>query len=270
MKFTVTRIDGLKCPDGKRDMLVFDDEQRGLAVRVTASGGKSYLAQYSFHGTKRRMSLGSCGAVSLAKAREAARALMGEVAKGHDPAAERKAAAADARRKEAHQALTLSVLIENWEALHLANKRPRYRSEAVQVVRAAFAGYLDLPAADIDRAAIVKAVDAIARKGKPYAATLAIMYGKAAFGWAYRRGALTANPFSHIPVTPIARRERVLSDYEIAGIWRATDKGFAIHRITRLLILTGQRLNEVAGMTWDELSDDLSTWTIPSSRTKRS
>ena len=40
MKFTLARIDALKCPEGKRDMLAFDDEQRGLAVRVTASGGK--------------------------------------------------------------------------------------------------------------------------------------------------------------------------------------------------------------------------------------
>ena len=45
MKLTLNRIDILKCPEGKRDMLVFDDEQRGLGVRVTASGGKTYLAQ---------------------------------------------------------------------------------------------------------------------------------------------------------------------------------------------------------------------------------
>jgi hypothetical protein len=45
MKLTLNRIAGLKCPEGKRDMLVFDDEQRGLGVRVTASGGKTYLAQ---------------------------------------------------------------------------------------------------------------------------------------------------------------------------------------------------------------------------------
>jgi hypothetical protein len=54
-------------------MLVFDDEQRGRAVRVTAGGGKSFLAQYSFVGSKRRIPLGSCSAISLADARLAAR-----------------------------------------------------------------------------------------------------------------------------------------------------------------------------------------------------
>src|SRR5580704_10892528 len=89
MKLTLNRIEGLKCPEGRRDMLVFDDEQRGLGVRVTASGSKTYLAQYNWHGEKRRIPLGYCNAVSLAKARDAARSIMGDVAKGIDPASER-------------------------------------------------------------------------------------------------------------------------------------------------------------------------------------
>src|SRR5262249_32593543 len=38
--------------------------------------------------------------------------------------------------------------------------------------------------------------------------------------------------------------------------------------IVRLLMLTGQRRDEVAGMTWAEISEDLTTWTIPGMRTK--
>ena len=74
MKLTLNRIDGLKCPEGKRDALVFDDEQRGLGVRVMASGRKTYLAQYNWHGEKRRIPLGNCNAVSLGKARNAVQA----------------------------------------------------------------------------------------------------------------------------------------------------------------------------------------------------
>jgi len=37
MKLTLNRIDGLKCPEGRRDMLVFDDEQRGLVSRLRNS-----------------------------------------------------------------------------------------------------------------------------------------------------------------------------------------------------------------------------------------
>ena len=48
MKLTQRRIEDLSCPAGRRDTMVFDDEQRGLGVRVTAGGGKSYVAQYTF------------------------------------------------------------------------------------------------------------------------------------------------------------------------------------------------------------------------------
>ncbi len=45
-KLTEKEIGRFVCPSGKRDYLVFDKEQRGLAVRVMASGSKSCLAQY--------------------------------------------------------------------------------------------------------------------------------------------------------------------------------------------------------------------------------
>jgi integrase len=268
MKLTLNRIEGLKCPEGRRDMLVFDDEQRGLGVRVTASGSKTYLAQYNWHGEKRRIPLGNCNAVSLAKARDAVRTVMGDVARGVDPAAERKKAAAEARRNAAHEALTLSTLLSDWQALHLASKRPSYAAEATRAVRNAFARYLDLPAAELSRTMIVKTLDSLARKGSAAMAARSAAYGKAAYGWAVKRGTLSVNPFSNLPVTPTVKRERVLCDDELAALWRATASAGPFRGIVRLLILTGQRREEVAGMTWAELSGDFSTWTIPASRAK--
>lgn len=268
MKLTQARIAALKCPAGKRDMLVFDDEQRGLGVRVTAGGSKTYLAQYTTHGRKRRVPLGSCAAVSLAKAREAARAIAGDVAKGKDPAGERKAATVEARRKAVHGAYTLARLIDDWSALHLAVKRPRYAREAVRALRLAFADHLDLPAADLDRTAVVKISDGLNRKGRAAMAASTVAYGKAAYGWAVKRGALAINPFTALPVAATVKRDRVLSDDELAAIWRATEGPGPFDGIVRALILTGQRREEVAGMSWGELNDELATWTIPASRTK--
>jgi hypothetical protein len=216
MKLTLNRIEGLKCPEGRRDMLVFDDEQRGLGVRVTASGSKTFLAQYSWHGGKRRIPLGSCGAVSLAKARDAVRAIMGDMARGIDHAAERKKA-------RAHDAMTLGALLSDWQALHLASKRPKYAQEAVRALRNAFSRYLDLPANDLSRATAVKTLDAMARKGSVSMAARTAAYGKAAYGWAVKRGALPINPFINLPVAPTVKRDRVLSDDELAAIWGATD-----------------------------------------------
>jgi len=82
MKLTERKIEKLATEHGRKDRLVFDDAQRGLAVRITASGGRTYLCQYTLHGHKWRVPLGSSSALSLSKAREAAAAVMGDVAKG--------------------------------------------------------------------------------------------------------------------------------------------------------------------------------------------
>src|SRR5215467_532320 len=163
MKLTERKIETLAVEHGRKDRLIFDDAQRGLAVRVTASGGRTYLCQYTLHGQKWRVPLGSCSAVSLADARDAAAAIMGDVAKGRNPVADRKEAAAAERARRARNRLTLRVLIEDWNRLHLASRRASYAAEAVRALHRAFADHLDDPAEDLDRAAVVRALDALAR-----------------------------------------------------------------------------------------------------------
>ena len=70
MKLTERKIETLTAGRGQKDRLVFDDVQRGLAVRVTASGSRTYLCQYTLNRQKWRVPLGSCSALSLSKARE--------------------------------------------------------------------------------------------------------------------------------------------------------------------------------------------------------
>jgi integrase len=85
-----------------------------------------------------------------------------------------------------------------------------------------------------------------------------------------KRGAVAANPFVALPIgKSVTKRERVLSDHELAEIWRAAGDAAAPYgSIVRLLILTGQRRGEVAGMAWNEIADDLTAWTMPGDRTK--
>lgn len=268
MKLTQRKIDTLECPLGKKDALVFDDEQAGLGVRVTASGGKSYLAQYTHAGSKRRIALGSCSAISLASAREATRSILGDVAKGRDPAADRKAAAHEAQRKAAHEALTLDALLEQWQTLRLADRRERYATEAVRAIRIAFAERLGEPAANLDRASVVRVLDGLTKDGKPAAASRTGAYGRACYHWAIKRGSLASNPFENLPLAPTVRRDRVLTDGELRAIWHATAGPGPFNAIVRMLILTGQRRDEVAAMTWEEIAPDLSAWTIPGRRAK--
>jgi integrase len=261
MKLTQRRIETIRCPAGKKDILVFDDEQKGLGVRVTAGGGKSFLAQYRHAGVKRRIPLGSCSAISLADARSAVKAIMGDVAKGSDPASERK-------RKAAHDALTLETLVRQWETLNLADRRKRYATEAVRALRYAFASLLKTPAAELGRNAVVRVLDGLANDGKTAMASRTAAYGRACYQWAVKRGSLSTNPFHALPLAAAVKRERVLTDDELRAIWRATEKPSSYNGIVRASILSGQRREEIAGLTWRELAPDLATWTLPSSRTK--
>ena len=282
MRLTERKIETLTADLGQKDRLVFDDAQRGLAVRVTASGSRTFLCQYTLNGQKWRVPLGSCSALSLSKAREAAAAVMGDVAKGRNPAAERKEAAAAEWAKRVRGRLTLAILIQDWARLHLIHRRPRYAAEAVRALRHVLAKHLERPAEDLDRAAVVHAVDSLSRRLKdkggrsktaPLGTAIAgrtAAYGRACFAWAMKRGTVTSNPFAELPMpNSITRRERVLTDEEAAAIWRAAGEApLPYSAIVRLLMLTGQRREEVAGMTWAELSEDLATWTIPTTRTK--
>jgi integrase len=203
-----------------------------------------------------------------------ASAIVGDVAKGRNPAADRKAAAVAERAKRVRNRLTLRVLIDDWNRLHLAKQRPSYAAEAVRALRRSFARILDDAAEDVDRASVVRALDALSRRkervkpGKPKGSAIAgrtTAYGRTAFGWALKRGMVTANPLSK----SASKRDRVLSDDEIGEIWRAAGKMAAPYgNIARLLILTGQRRGEVAGPKWNELREDLESWTVPGERTK--
>jgi integrase len=264
MKLTTRRLEELKCPAGKRDVMVFDDEQRGLGVRVTASGGKSYLCQYSFGHSKRRIPLGSVAAISLASARDAAQAIMGAVAQGRDPAAERKAAAAAGKR----DILTLGMLISQWASRHLVHRRGRYAIEATRALHLAFERYLKAPATALSAKTVRAVIRAVADDGRRAMARQTAAYGSACFSWAIHVDLLAENPFSGLRLEPAPSRERVLTDDELRSIWNATNGQGPYSAIVRLLMLTGQRREEVAGMRWGELDADLTTWTIPGTRTK--
>jgi integrase len=90
------------------------------------------------------------------------------------------------------------------------------------------------------------------------------------FRWALQQRKVTVNPASGVwhPGAPPAR-ERVLTNAEIVAFWRACEQIDPPYgAVARLLLLTGARLNEVAGMRREELSEDGTTWTVPSERSK--
>jgi integrase len=272
MRLNERVLAGLKLGAGRKDRLVFDAACPGLGVRLTAKGTRTFVAQWTDPATRRKVRepLGVWGNLTLEQAREAARARLGAVAKGIDVRAERRARREAVEAERAVAALSFDKLIEEWAALHLVHRRPRYAAEATRAIRFSLAGLLSRPAARITRAEAVNALDKLAEAGKAAMAGRVMAYSRAAFHWAQKRGKVAANPFADLPVSAGAtERDRVLTNRELAAIWRATGElGGQFGPLVQLLILNLLRREEVAGMQWSELSPDLSIWTIPAARMK--
>ena len=272
MKFTDRSLSKLTLEAGQKDRIVFADDPRQLGVRVTSSSRLVFLVQWTDPTTKRKVRerIGDYGPVTIEDAKARARDLIGRVARGTDPRAERIAAAEADKAARAEDELTLDVLIVSWAKRHLSNRRERYAEEAQRALRYAFGDHLRRPATRLLRADIVKALDGLAASGKRTTADRTKAYGRACYGWAVSREMLAANPFEGLAAfSDEVSRDRVLTDGEVAEINAvASAMPYPWGPFYRIALLTLQRRDEVAGMCWSELSADRSLWTIPGARMK--
>ncbi|MGI8840220.1 MAG: tyrosine-type recombinase/integrase [Caulobacteraceae bacterium] len=288
-KLTDGFVEGLKV-DG-RDQTIWDEALARFGLRVTPAGRKLYVVQYrakpapGVPSTSRKVTIGEHdGALwNLTKARAAARKLLGAVDAGSDPVAERhakaeahkmeKAATADAKAKaaaesEARERECFEAVAEHYIAKALTKKRSG--AEAARLLRQGpIAAWGGRHVASIRRAEVADLLDAIGQRS-PATARLTYAALRGLFGWCIERELVAVSPCDHVKAPPRpAARDRVLSDAELAAIWQgATALGFPFGPVIKLLMLTGQREGEVAGMAWSEIDLQAATWIIPKERTK--
>jgi integrase len=262
MKLTAREIDRYQSPEGKSDHIEWDDDFPGFGLRYR-NGKRVWLYQYAFGSGKKRvsgrMTLGEYPALPPAKARSIAEDHYADVRRGGNPAAEKKQ-----RRQEAHHIFGRLV------SGYLEAKQSELRDNSyVEIKR-----YLDdyakplhgLPATAIDRKAIADLLDIIARRG-PVTANRARTSLSALFSWAMQKGLHDANPVIGTQTRKEKSRDRVLTDGELAIVWNAlSDSDYS--DIIRLLILTGQRADEIAGLRWSEIDFDGDMISLPGERTK--
>src|SRR3954469_515774 len=173
------------------------------------------------------------------------------------------------KREHEHLARTLGAAatqyLDRFAALRL---RPKTLTETRRYLNVGWKPLHGLGLDDIGRRAVAVRLSEIARENGPIAANRARVALSAFFNWAMREGLSDSNPVIGTNRAADERsRDRVLSDEELAAIWGAC-RNDDFGRIVRLLILTGQRREEVGGMNWSELDLARGLWTIPGDRTK--
>jgi integrase len=267
MRLDAKSIAGLTL-GGKTDAIFFDDQMPGFGFRLRrGAGGKllrSWVVQYKRAGASRRMRLGSAEVLSAEAARTAAKKILGRIALGEDPAADR-------RERRDKDKLSLRSQIDEYLGVKAREVRPKTLRDITRYLTGPYFRPLHGIAIDkVSRKDIASRLVAISREHSNVVAAKARDTFSAFFTWAMQMGLTDANPIvgTHRPQGN-KPRERVLSDSELVALWNACgddDCG----RVFRLLILLGQRRSEVGGMRWSEFDNPerLTAWTLPAERSK--
>lgn len=264
MKLTDTIVAGLELPAGKTELFVWDDALPSFGVRLRGETRRWYC-QYRAGKQQRRESLGDVRKIKIEAARGIARKRFAAVELGADPAADRKAAKADA----AAALNTLGAVTTRYLAFKKPVLRPSTYTAAVRYLETHWKPLLAMPIANIKRADIAAVLQGITTGSGRVASSRARSHLSAMFTWAAGEGLCDVNPVSatNNAAKGIEPRDRVLDDVELRAVWNACGDD-AFGRIVRLLILTGCRRDEIGGLRWDELDLESGVMIIPGPRTK--
>jgi len=264
---TVRTIDTLATPEVRRE--VPDGLLRGLYLVLQPSGARSWAVRYRNRaGTPRKHTLGTYPAIDLRSARELAQQALIEVAKGSDPAADRKAARTGAK-VPTDRDLVEKVAEQFIERYAKANTKSWPEAKRI-LDREVVAVWRGRHLAAIGRADVHELLDGVVDRGSPVMANRVLAALRKMCAWSVDRGIIAASPCSGIKAPTAERsRDRVLSDCELRGVWTACDAiGWPFAALVKILLLTGQRRDEVGKMRWSELDLDGKTWTLPRERAK--
>jgi hypothetical protein len=247
VRLTKRVVEGAR-PRG-RDQFVWDAEIKGFGLKVTPAGRRVYLLQYRMGGrgtVTRRWTIGPHGSPwTTDTARQEAIRLQMLVRQGVDPRA------AERRREEEAVSLEFRAYAEGFITRYLQQRWPRGWRDGARLLRnVAGPQWRGRPLTDIGKRDVSALLDTVA--DRPGVARLLFATLRKMFNWAMERGDIAITPLLGMRGPPAVRaRDRVLSDAELAAVWAGCERlGWPFGSIIQLLIATGARRTEVAGLDW--------------------
>ncbi len=269
-EFTDRALKGLPVPPKPQQLDYFDAKARGLGLRISYGGRKSFFVMYSNSAGKRqRVSLGEYGRIeegklSLAEARKRAKAKLGEVAKNQDPAAEVRAV---------RSAPTVRQLATDFIAMQRKRGKKSTDQQEERLARDVLPTIGNRKARDVRRGDIKALLSAITDRPAPVLANRVheIIRAMFNFGIDEEDYGLESNPADPLGKhrNPEQARDRWLTLDEIRAYWQALDEELPRPAAAlRLCLLTGQRRQNVLGLRLDQLALNDRLWIIPASTTK--
>lgn len=263
-------IDEIEPPARGRRFVVdaHRDAPRGFALRVDANGRRSFCLRYKADGRDRLISVGAYPTWSLAAARKQAQTLRREIDGGTDILED---------RRERRAALTVRDAVERY-CKHHADRLTSGRAVRRTLERHLVPALGTKKLAAVRKRDVIDVVEKLAHEHGRQAALL-LTYTKGVFAWAEEREYVDVNPVASIIPRKVDRRlkprkrGRVLGADEIRALWNRAAPPDGMDALTlaalQLVLVTGQRPGEVAGMRWADV-DARNTWTIPAAHRLKS
>jgi hypothetical protein len=261
-ELTVRAIETLRKPAKRRE--IPDGKLRGLFLIQQPTGRMSWAVRFRNRSRQtKKLTIGSYPVIDLKNARALARKALVAVAEGIDVATVKRG------EKEtlvhAREGEDVGSVVAAYIEKYAKPRTKTWRQAQLILHKHAATPWAGRHIGDITRTDILAVTDALMDRGKAVAANRTLAYIRRLFDWAAQRGMIADNPCRGIrPPGREQDRDRVLSDVELAQLWRACDDlGGPFSLIVKLLILTGQRRTEVSDMVWHEIDLGGRTWVMP-------
>ena len=234
---------------------LFDAALRGFGLRVSTSGAKTWFVMRRVNGRMVRYSLGRYPEYSLTEARAAAAAALKQMTEGDHPRADKAA--------------LFEAVFEEWLTRDQGKNRS-VKDVSNAMTRHALPAFGGRPIDAVRKQHVLRLIDRIVDSGSPVQANRVLAYLRRLFNWCVERDLIVDNPAAGIkaPAKEVSR-ERVLSIDELKDLLAAAERiGYPWGPMVEMLVYTGQRLDEVAQSTWDEVDLNSRVWALSGSRTK--
>ena len=272
LRLTALNVEAAR-PPVKGRLELFDEGLPGFCIRITANDRRTACVFYRVGSRLRRATLGTLPPLTLADARDLARAALRQAALGHDPAL---------ARREAREALTVAGLvkgyIEGGQGSRSAATNGDYGRTLKGLIQPSILG--PRAAQEVSRVELRAFLEGVARR-TPIRANRVLALIRAAFRWGLREELIERDPTAGMQrPRPERPRERVLADHEVKTLWEALDALAAapsdpvletgkrvprhvVAAAVKLLVLLGTRRGETLNMRWADIDERAQTWTVP-------
>ncbi len=234
--------------------------------------GTSWALRYRADGASRKLTLGSFPALGIAQARRRAEEARGAIARGEDPASEKKAARAAAKAEREEKGDLIERVVETFIERHAKRATRDWKETERLLKRNVIERWKGRRLSTITKWQVHDLLDSIIDRGAPIAANRVFAQLRLMCSWAVTRGIIERSPWGGVspPSSEKGRaRERVLDDDDLHLIWRASKAlSWPFGPVIQLLILTGARRDEVGQMEWREVDLEARVWRLPAARAK--